>query len=127
MHSTSDDRLKEVISYFVANGEESTCEHFGFNQETVARYLRESRIRNIESIDINKIDKDKVALLFSWPLIIAKRYLCPYMELDLFKKQCTLNQLLSNDCDLEPIWNYLVFIDFFCFFINNKILFFSII
>ena len=53
MHN-SNDRLKEIMSYFVQNGEEATLEHYNLKQETLQRYLRESKTRNIEAIDINK-------------------------------------------------------------------------
>ena len=55
MHNISKKKLKETIDYYVANGDDTTCEHFGFNKETLSRYLREARIRGIEGQDSNKI------------------------------------------------------------------------
>ena len=48
------EKLKELVSYYIQNGEADTLEHYGIKQETLSRYLRESKTRNIEAIDINK-------------------------------------------------------------------------
>lgn len=53
MHN-GNERLKEVVSFYIANGNEATCKQFGIKQDTLSRYLRESKTREIEPIDINK-------------------------------------------------------------------------
>jgi len=70
-----------------------------------------SDMKDLWDVDPEKFNKEKVVLLFSWPLIIAKRYLYPYMELDLFKEQCKVNQFLSIDFNFDEIWNILSIFD----------------
>lgn len=50
----TNDKLKEVVSYYVSNGEKATCDNYGIKPNTLSRYLRESKTRNIETININK-------------------------------------------------------------------------
>jgi hypothetical protein len=44
-----------------------------------------------------RINKQNVHLLFIWPLIVAKRLLFPYLELELYKEQCNLVHNLKNE------------------------------
>ena len=60
-------------------------------------------IKDFSDVDLDKFDKEKAILLLFWPLILAKRYLYPYMELDLFKGQCRLNQFLSSEVSFMQI------------------------
>ena len=60
-----------------------------------------SDIKDIPDIDLKNFDVEKIILLFFWPLILAKRYLYPYMELPLFKEQCRLNQYLTSDFNFD--------------------------
>jgi predicted phosphodiesterase len=53
-----DDKLQEVINYYMANGEHDTCDHYGFNVETMSRYLREAKLRKIEGKDTNKVMRE---------------------------------------------------------------------
>lgn len=55
MSNIKNKKLQEVIDYYLANGEGPTCEHYGFNVETMSRYLREAKLRGIEAQDNNKI------------------------------------------------------------------------
>lgn len=64
-----------------------------------------SDIKDPWAVDPKQFDEEKAILLFSWPLILAKRYLFPYMELDLFKEQCKVNQFISSDFNLDDIWD----------------------
>jgi hypothetical protein len=70
-----------------------------------------SDMEDIRDLNPEKFNEEKIILLFFWPLIITKRYLYPYMELDLFKEQCKINQFLSTDFDLDEIWNTLSIFD----------------
>jgi|GEM_PF-5431161 len=70
-----------------------------------------SDIKDPLAVDPKKFDKEKAILLFSWPLILAKRYLFPYMELDLFKEQCKVNQFISSDFNFDDIWDTLSIFD----------------
>ncbi len=54
MTTSNNEKLKEVISYYISHGEADTCQQFGIKVETLARYLRESKTRNLEAININK-------------------------------------------------------------------------
>lgn len=52
--SIQKERLQEIIDYYSVNGEEATCEHYGFNQESMARYLRAAKKSELKAKDINK-------------------------------------------------------------------------
>lgn len=52
MHNSTD-KIQEIITYFVKHGEEATCKIFQIKQESLTRYLREAKLRNIEALDIN--------------------------------------------------------------------------
>ena len=54
-HSISNKKLKEAVNYYTSHGEEKTCDHFGFNQETMARYLRIAKERGITGEDHNRV------------------------------------------------------------------------
>lgn len=47
-------RLQEIINYYAKHGEEVTCDHYGLPTETIARYLREAKKKELKSVDINK-------------------------------------------------------------------------
>ena len=64
-----------------------------------------SDVEDFLDVDLDKFDKEKSILLLFWPLIVAKRYLFPYIELDLFKGQCRLNQILSSEFNFDDIWD----------------------
>jgi predicted phosphodiesterase len=51
MSSIKSKKLQETIDYYLAHGEEATCDHFGFNRETMARYLRKARLIGLEAHD----------------------------------------------------------------------------
>jgi len=70
-----------------------------------------SDIEDFSDINLDQFDREKSILLLFWPLIVAKRYLFPYMELDLFKGQCRLNQFLSSEFNFDDIWDALSFLD----------------
>ena len=76
-------------------------------------------IEDFSDVDLDKFDKKKAILLLFWPLIVAKRYLYPYMELDLFKGQCRLNQFLSSEFIFDDIWDALSFFDIDKSFLEN--------
>lgn len=54
-----------------------------------------SDIKDFSDVDLDKFDSEKAILLLFWPLIVAKRYLFPDMELDLFK-DILVNQNLDG-------------------------------
>ena len=53
-----DSKLLEIIDYYLSNGEDSTCEQYGLKNETMNRYLRLAKERNIKGKDTNKIMRD---------------------------------------------------------------------
>ena len=72
-------------------------------QKILGIVIGTSDAKNPWDVDLKKFDKEKAILLFCWPLIIAKRYLYPYLELSLYKEQCGINQALSNDFSFDYI------------------------
>ena len=78
-----------------------------------------SDIKDFSDVNLNKFDREKSILLLFWPLIVAKRYLFPHMELDLFKGQCRLNQFLSSEFNFDDIWEALSFFDIDKSFFEN--------
>jgi len=54
MSNITNEKLQEVMNYYSHKGKRDTCEHYGFNEETIARYLRASKERNIQGADLNK-------------------------------------------------------------------------
>ena len=58
MCNIGDKKLQETIDYYLKHGENKTCDHFGFNSETMGRYLRAARKRNVKGNDMNKTIRD---------------------------------------------------------------------
>jgi hypothetical protein len=78
---------------------------FKIFQKIFKKVFKVDEKKDLWDVDYKEIDKNNVFLLFFWPLIITKRYLCPHMEIDLFKKQCELNHILSSNYKLDEILN----------------------
>ncbi|MCB2141142.1 hypothetical protein KQH27_00375 [bacterium] len=76
---------------------------FEIFQRILGSIFNASDGKSISSVDFRKINEDRIIFLFTWPLIIARRYLDPFLELSLFKKQCELNSLLSNNFEAYEI------------------------
>ena len=55
----TDERLQEVLSYKLEHGKSKTLENFGINTETLSRYVRVAKERNIpganKSVHISEI------------------------------------------------------------------------
>jgi hypothetical protein len=58
---------------------------------------------SIWDLNCNNFEKNNLVSLLWWPIIIAKRYLFPHLEMEIFKKQCDLNQILDKDFKLDSI------------------------
>ena len=50
----SDEKLKEVVNYYLKNGEDKTTEDMALSTESLSRYLREARIRGIDPSDLTQ-------------------------------------------------------------------------
>lgn len=67
--------------------------------ENIIQSIFKLSYKNDKRIEYFEVINDKyIELLFLWPLIIAKRYLFPYLELDLYKELFNLNYHIKNNC-----------------------------
>jgi len=72
--------------------------------QKILRFLfNDSNGKSFTNLDFRNINEDGIIFLLAWPLIITKRYLNPFLELSLFKKQCEINSLLSNKFEVNEI------------------------
>jgi len=62
MNSLSDSRLKEVLEYTILNGIENASKTYSISQETISRYFREARARDILDNIEPKVKKPNVLL-----------------------------------------------------------------
>jgi len=58
----SKEKLQEVISYYVHNGEKDTCQAFGITEETLGRYRRKAREKGVGCDDMNKTMRDIIEM-----------------------------------------------------------------
>ena len=60
MSDITKSRLQEIVNYYLKHGGKATVEHFGnsFTEETLERYLRKAKTKNIHGNNLNKILRD---------------------------------------------------------------------
>ena len=54
----TDERLQEIMDYYISKGNKVTCEHYGFNEETLNRYLRLAKKKGVQGRDSNKVMRE---------------------------------------------------------------------
>jgi len=53
-HSVTDDKLREVVAFKLKHGKSETLKTFDINEETLSRYLREAKERNISGASTSR-------------------------------------------------------------------------
>lgn len=70
MSDITNARLQEVVNHYLKHGEEQTAKHFKISQESLGRYLRKAKIKNIHGNNLNKILRD-IQELYSEDELVA--------------------------------------------------------
>ena len=58
MSEITNGRLQEIVNYYLKHGGEVTAEYFSISKETLSRYLRKAKNKNIHGNNLNKILRD---------------------------------------------------------------------